>query len=422
MEIVRTKGVQRDKRKNRPAERDEINRSPGSQEIIAASGISLRLWRLYAYFWLVCLFFPIFYLGRTPLSPMQLFVALGGLGLFAGGYLWVMWPHPLNAGAYDRYENRSSLILPATLALLALSLSLVYGSAFSWLFVGVSAAVGVTLPPRRAFWAIVVLTLMTLGIIVAASGGIASADWLHIVPLVLLVRVLGLDMAGLVRLSDALRELQATREELAKKAVMEERLRMARDLHDLLGHTLSMITLKSELAGRLIEKEPARAAQEIYEIEHAARQTLREAREAVAGYRKQTLIGELENSRQVLEAAGIDFKVKDTGGALLPEIDSVLAWMAREGVTNVIRHSRARECSFRLTRIGKSIQAEMINDGYTGQKNKAYETGSGLSGLTERVAAQGGRIEAGPVSDRNGQGFRLWVELPIQSNESEEGI
>jgi two-component system sensor histidine kinase DesK len=157
------------------------------------------------------------------------------------------------------------------------------------------------LPPRRAFWTIMVLTLVTLGVSVGVSREISSVDWLQVIPLVLLVRGLGLDMAGLVRLSDALLELHAAREELARQAVVEERLRLARDLHDLLGHTLSMITLKSELAGRLIEKEPARAAEEIHDVERVARQALREVREAVAGYRQQTLQGELDNARQILE-------------------------------------------------------------------------------------------------------------------------
>jgi two-component system sensor histidine kinase DesK len=149
---------------------------------------------------------------------------------------------------------------------------------------------------RSAFAAVIVLTLLTLFISVGISGGIAVSDWLHILPLVLLVRGLGLDMIGIVRLSSALREVHAARAELERMAVIEERLRLARDLHDLLGHTLSLIVLKSELAGRLVAQEPSRAAQEMHEVEQVARKTLREVREAVAGYRQPRLISELDGA------------------------------------------------------------------------------------------------------------------------------
>jgi two-component system sensor histidine kinase DesK len=373
---------------------------------------------LYAYFWLVCLFFPIFYLVRTPLTPIRLLTALAGLVIFTSSYCWVMWPHPLSIGAHARQRFRGSLILSMLLTVLVLFLSLGYGNAFSWLFVGVSALVGVMLPPRQAFWAVMVLTLLSLGVSVGVSGGIAAADWLHVVPLVLLVRGLGLDMAGLVRLSDALRELHAAREELAHQAVIDERLRLARDLHDLLGHTLSMITLKSELAGRLIEKEPVRAAQEIHEIEREARQALREVRQAVAGYRQPTLRSELVGARQMLEAAGITCTVEHTAGPLPPAIDAVLGWTVREGVTNVIRHSRARQCTIRVRGENGRTWVEVTNDGYREKEPGTIHSrmGSGLSGLTERITAQGGHIEAGPLFGDGNPGYRLRVELLLRSD------
>jgi two-component system sensor histidine kinase DesK len=295
--------------------------------------------------------------------------------------------------------------------------TLMFGLTFAWLFVGVSALIGVMLPPRYAFWGTMVLTLFTLGICVGVSGGLASTDWLQIIPLILLVRGLGLDLTGLVRLSEALRELDKAREELARQAVIEERLRLARDLHDLLGHTLSTITLKSELASRLIGKEPDRASQEIREVERVARQGLREVRQAVAGYRKHTLQGELENARQILEAAGIGTTVEQTAGTLTSEIDAVLAWVVREGVTNVIRHSRARRCSIRIARYNEmNIRAEMINDGFLGQQISTLGAGSGLTGLAERVAAHGDYLEAGPQATGTSQEFRLSVQIPLQNN------
>jgi two-component system sensor histidine kinase DesK len=392
--------------------------------IIPSSGISLRLWRLYVYFWLVCLLFPILALVQMHPAPAHWFIALAGLLLFVMGYIWVMWPHPLSSVGRARVQSRLARLLFAMLTVLVLALSLAYDSAFLWLFVGVSAVAGVALPSRSAFVAVMVLTLLTLFISVVISGGIARTDWLHIIPLVLLVRGLGLDIVGLARLASALSELHAARCELARLAVIEERLRMARDLHDLLGHTLSLITLKSELAGRLLEAAPARAAEEIQEVERVARQTLREVREAVAGYRQPALHSELDGARQLLSAAGIVCTIEQSAGALPPATDAVLAWAVREAVTNVIRHSRARRCCIRVTGADGMVHAEVINDGEWDHEKEGGDarrrTGSGLAGLAERVMAHGGHLEAGPLLAEGTQSFRLWVELPLRSSGTAE--
>jgi two-component system sensor histidine kinase DesK len=223
-------------------------------------------------------------------------------------------------------------------------------------------------------------------------------------------------MIGFVRLSDALRELQRAREELARQAVTEERLRMARDLHDLLGHTLSLITLKSELAGRLVQKDPRAATEQIHEVERVARQALRDVREAVAGYRQRNLRGELEGARQILEAAGIECTIEYEPQSLPPGIDMALAWVVREGVTNVIRHSRAQHCLIRITSIDEYFHAEISNDGDPRQEGPTAERGSGLSGLAERVAHEGGKLEFGRQAVSDGLGFRLKAEIPVRSN------
>jgi two-component system, NarL family, sensor histidine kinase DesK len=392
-----------------------IARAEAPDAIIISSGISLRLWRLYAYFWLVCLLFPILALTQMHPTPVQRFIAVAGLLIFVSSYVWVMWPHPLSSVGRARAQSRATLLLFAMLTALVLALSLAYGSAFLWLFVGVSAIAGVALPSRRAFWVVMLLTLLTLFSGVSVSGGAAQTDWLHIIPLILLVRGLGLDIAGFARLASALSQLHAARGELARLAVIEERLRMTRDLHDLLGHNLSLITLKSELAGRLLEAAPARAAAEIQEVERVARQTLREVREAVAGYRQPELVSELDGARQLLEAAGIAYRIEHSAGALPPALDAVLAWTVREGATNVIRHSRARHCTISVTCDAGSVRAEIINDGERSKHQNVmlHESGSGLAGLTERVRAYGGRAEAGPLQSAGTDGFRLWVELPI---------
>jgi len=384
------------------------------QEIIAASGISARLWRLYAYFWLICLFFPILSLIQTPPLGLQLLIVIAGLMTFVAAYFWVMWPHPLDDGGRTRFRLQKSITLIMGLTVLVLVLCINYGSSFLWLFIGVSAIAGLILSFRNASIAVFGLTLLTLGFNIYAGGNIASANWLQIIPLVLLVRGLGLDMIGFVRLSDALRELHTARKELARQAVMEERLRMARDLHDLLGHSLSLITLKSELAGRLLEKDPHIASQEVHEIERVARQSLREVREAVAGYRQRTLHGELDGARQILDAAGVVCTVEYEAQSLPPGTDAVLAWIVREGVTNVIRHSRAKHCLIRIMSAHESVRVEVSNDGSPHEKSSTIESGSGLSGLAERVAGLGGRIETGTSPSSNGIGYLLKVEIPIK--------
>jgi two-component system, NarL family, sensor histidine kinase DesK len=390
----------------------------GAEEAIASSGISFLLWRLYQHFWLICLLFPIVSLVQTSLAPVRLFLALAALVFFAASYTWLMWPHPASSGARKRSLSRLSLILFAALIALVLMLSLTYGPAFLWLFIGISAIAGVLLPIRGALVVVTVLMFLPLFISIGITGGITKVNWLQLVPLMLLVRGLGLDMIGSARLFSAIRELHATRAELARLAVMEERVRLARDLHDLLGHTLSMITLKSELARRLVEQEPARAVQEMREVERASRQTLREVREAVAGYRQPRLESELDGARQILSAAGIACQVEYTAGTLDPSTDAVLAWTVREGVTNVIRHSHARNCLIRLSKENGTICAEVINDGSRRQESEGAKAskGLGLSGLSERVTSRGGHMEAGPLRTTGNEDFRLWVELPIQSH------
>jgi two-component system, NarL family, sensor histidine kinase DesK len=389
----------------------------GSETLVASSGISFHLWRLYQQFWLlVCLLFPVVSLVREPPSPVRLLLVITALVFFATSYTWLMWPHPASSAARSR--SRSSLVLFVVLIALVVVLSLTYGLAFLWLFIGVSGIAGVLLPVRRAFVAVTILIFLPLVISVGVTGSIASVDWLQLIPLMLLVRGLGLDMIGMTRLSSALRKLHTTQEELARLKVEEERLRMARDLHDLLGHTLSLITLKSKLAGRLVEQEPARAAQEIREVEYVARQALREVREAVAGYRQPRLANEVVSARQLLEAAGIACTLEYTGLELPIASDAVLAWTVREGVTNVIRHSHALHCVIRLNCDHNAARAEVINDGNLRERASSTQgrEGLGLSGLTERVTSLGGSIEAGPVRTPDRTGFRLYVELPVEAS------
>jgi two-component system, NarL family, sensor histidine kinase DesK len=388
-----------------------------ADEMIAESGVTFRLWRLYQHFWLVCLCFPLASLLSQPDPLVRLALGIAALLFFASSYTWIMWPHPVNQRVQARARSRLSFLLFVVLSLQVTVLSLLDGPSFLWLFIGVSAIAGVLFPMRSAGIAVVLFTLLPLLITISTHGSVAGIDWWWLIALMLLVRGLGLDMIGVARMGHAIRELHTAREELARLKVEEERLRLARDLHDLLGHTLLLITLKSELARDLIEEAPQRCAQEISEIEQVARQTLREVREAVAGYRQPTLSSELEGARQLLSAAGIDAQIEPLTNVLPPALDATLAWTVREGVTNVIRHSHARHCTIMLKEEHERIWAEVLNDGRTLERleSSSSRSGLGLSGLSERVVAQGGHLEAGPLPLSSQGSFRLLVALPRES-------
>jgi two-component system sensor histidine kinase DesK len=203
-------------------------------------------------------------------------------------------------------------------------------------------------------------------------------------------------------------ELNEARAELADLAVAKERERFARDLHDLIGHSLSVIALKAELAGRMLADGPHDAATEVAEVEQVARTALREVREAVSGYHQPTLDGELAGARMALSAAGIEADVEEARVLLDPAVEAVLAWTVREGATNVIRHSGAHHCTLRVTATLSDAGVEVIDDGRGVNGNGAGWEGAGA--VTGGDAATGGESDpshAGvpsPRVARNGAG------------------
>jgi two-component system sensor histidine kinase DesK len=203
-----------------------------------------------------------------------------------------------------------------------------------------------------------------------------------------------------VRGNQALAEARA---EVARLAAENERIRIARDLHDLLGHSLTTITVKAGLARRLGAADPARAVGEIGEVEELCRQALAEVRAAVSGYRDVTLAGELARGRELLRAAGVTADLPAATDLVDPAHQELLGWAVREGLTNVVRHSRASSCEVRLSRAG----VEITDDGVGADTS----LGNGLRGLTERVAAAGGSIDAGPMQP---SGWRLRVSLAAE--------
>ena len=202
-------------------------------------------------------------------------------------------------------------------------------------------------------------------------------------------------------------ELVAAREQLAHLAVTEERLRFARDLHDLLGQSLSVLVLKSELvAKQLPENADETLRGEVRDIAQVARKSLNDVREAVAGYRRPTLQAEISSARSALRAAGIGLLVQDNVGALRPEQDGVLAWCLREAVTNVVKHSGAKMCEVRLSRDDGSARLDVLDDG---RGATSFDGGAGLAGMRERIQLVGGRLN---LDSENGGGLHLQVSVP----------
>jgi two-component system, NarL family, sensor histidine kinase DesK len=202
------------------------------------------------------------------------------------------------------------------------------------------------------------------------------------------------------------RKLRKANEEIENLAKVAERERIARDLHDVLGHTLSVITLKSELAGKLIERDPQRAGKEIREVEQISRQALSDVRDAIRGYRSQGLVAELAQAKTTLETAGLTVQCDAATTMKLPAVqESVLSLAVREAVTNVVRHAQARTCRMRLEQQNGSCRLEIHDDG-CGSSNGE---GNGLRGMRERVEMLGGTLNRNTDA-----GTRIIITLPLK--------
>ncbi|MFZ3471380.1 sensor histidine kinase [Streptomyces sp. 4.24] len=211
-------------------------------------------------------------------------------------------------------------------------------------------------------------------------------------------------------LLNTVHELDRAREVQAQLAVAEERLRFGRDLHDVMGRNLAVIALKSELAVQLARRERPEAVDQMIEVQRIARESQKEVRDVVRGYREADLAVELEGARGVLRAAGMDCRVEfETDRDLPPEAQSALGWVVREATTNVLRHGDARSCVIRLTAEERTGALTLVVENDGAPKAPAGPPGSGLAGLRERLAALDGTLEAGPVG---GGRFRLRAEIP----------
>ena len=330
--------------------------------------------------------------------------------------------------------------LIAALGVLAAILGLTLGTDWLGLFVYVSVSCGLALPLRAAYWAIPATTAL-----MAAVGAWVDVD--EVSGLALLTLLIGFAMTSVSQLVRTTVELRRARATVARLAANEERLRLARDLHDLLGHSLSLITLKSELAGRMLPAHPDKAAQQVADIESVSRQALVDVRQAVSGYRRPRLAEELAGAQVALTAAGVtaDLPAEPALDGVPEESESALAWALREAVTNVVRHSGARRCVVSLVRRqtldGPVLELSVEDDGTGGVPGAAGAAaagvvrgpGNGLTGLAERLQKVGGSLDAGRVgrtargagaaasAGSAGGGYRLAARVPAGGPEETAG-
>lgn len=273
-----------------------------------------------------------------------------------------------------------------------------YGA--STYFVYACAFAAFITPPRRA--ALVAAGVLSVLVIASQLQGLPIRFIWASALLSVMVGLVNFFWASLSK-KDA--ELKQSREEVRMLAATAERERIARDLHDLLGHTLSLVTVKAELAARLLESgQTRRAAKEIRDLESVSRDGLTQVRQAVAGYRATDLAAELNHCRAALDAAGIQVasELADDGG-LSTEQRTVLGLILREALTNVLRHSQASRCEVQFTRHDGGVRLRVQDNGRGGP----VEMGSGLRGISERALALGGALRLD-----DSKGLRLEVDMP----------
>ncbi|WP_308466337.1 sensor histidine kinase [Rathayibacter soli] len=269
----------------------------------------------------------------------------------------------------------------------------------TWTFVGVVIAMSMFSMRKTAA---LVGVLSALTVVFQYAGGVRGESLFYVAAIVASISMM---MAGFARQIAAINQLRATQHELARLAVEKERGRVARDIHDILGHSLTAITVKAELAGMLIDAdEGTKAGAEIAAVEELARGALADVRATVAGYRGVNIVGELANARSILASAGIDADLPTTVDSLPTRYRELAGWVVREGVTNVVRHSEAKHCRIRIS----PAEIEVADDG-RGPAALTASTSTGLRGLGERVEAVGGSLRIGR-SELGG--FSLYVGMP----------
>lgn len=331
----------------------------------------------------------------VPATATILALAVGAIhGVF---WLAPLWPAMRMAIAVAT--------VPLTLAAVAYP-GAAGGAFLLWAYSAVLA--GFTAPPRWAVPSEVSvggIAVAGLAAVAVARGQAGSAAY-QCVEAAAVISLAGAAAVAVSQLHRANTALRAAEARIQQLAVETERARLARDLHDLLGHSLSLIQVKLQVLGQVLD-HPERAAHELADVGNLTRRALQETRQAVSGYRQPTLAAEIAGAQIACTAAGIELDVTDMTGPVPTPVESTLAWSLREAVTNVVRHSAATACHIGLRLDAGRAQLDVYDNG---RGAPPTHTESGLRTLRERVAAAGGTITAG---NRPGAGFALGVTLPL---------
>ena len=335
--------------------------------------------RLYGIAFLGFLAFPVTNLLSGRNSTGVVVAGLVGLAAFAACYIRVVWqatPEPHRNST--PYALGGALLVGGALCFVP-GIDMLTGLVFY----------GMTLlmvSQSRRWW---VPTVVTATIAYPLLGLALGATFSDLVGTDVVIFSTGwLLVASYQQIQDT-RQLREARAELARLAVTEERLRIARDLHDVMGQRLAAVALKSDLAIRLLRTDPDRAETEMTEVGKVAREALDEVRATVAGYRDASLAAEVHTAVALLTAAGVEVTTSGVPVSMPPAAEEVASWVVREAATNVVRHARATRCRIVL---GRNL-VEVADDGVGG----SVSYGNGLSGLAERVSGLGGQLTVGPA-------------------------
>lgn len=341
------------------------------------------------YVWLIYLAMPFIPLATGHASPLAWSVTVASVLLFLPLYFRGHW-----------LSGRRLLGLIGAIVLLAVVSSAV-NSGCTVYFIYAAAFLGEAVRPAAAFrWLLAIEGVLLLE---TAIVGLRPEGWVPAAVFTLLIGGVNIHFGERARLNA---RLKLTQQEVERLAQLAERERIARDLHDLLGHTLSLITLKAELAAKLAERDPPRAAAEMREVERVSRQALAEIRQAVQGYRVHELGAELAQARVALETAGVELVLESGPYELPAAVETVAALALREAVTNVVRHARATRCRVETRQRDGWFHLEVADDG----RGIRGREGAGLAGMRERVGALDGRVER----ESGGAGTRIAVALPLR--------
>ncbi|MNH72491.1 Sensor histidine kinase DesK [compost metagenome] len=361
--------------------------------------------------WLVYLIYPAVSLADEP--PRDMLIGYAVLALFIASYLRSFW-----------YERGRLVFATVNMILTGYFCILFSDPGFVTMNFFATAMLSM-LASSRQFWTGMGILIGTSAIALWISGSHTRAEeWVNILPPLIVLFVFPFFLRMFQNTRNLKSELNIAQEEIARLSKNEERQRIARDLHDTLGHTLSLITLKSELAEKLVLKKPEQAIQEVKDIQATSRAALKQVRELVSGMNALSIQEELNNTRAILEAAGIGLSLSGEPRKLgaPPLVQNILGLCLREAINNVVKHSRADTCSIFLGEDTHELTLSVTDNGPGAEIDRpaGVSSGRGLLGMKERLELIQGTLTYSSVP---GKGTTLSVKVPkVVKNQQFGGV